>query len=138
MGEIGSIRLGLTYAPLAKAMVNAAMNNEGFALKLAGVCFPLSNLLIAAQDDFPEHKQWLSLGEAIAASHDENATKWLQGSLNRTTRADDPLPVDGDYGPKTQTAFHAVLRDIGIDSNGWAGRMIRDGVEGLLEKFSST
>ena len=120
--DFGTISMIVKYAPQIRDIIRAATSNEEIADKIRAVVPLLVDLLEDIGGHlYPNLAPALRLVAGAMATFDPDAVKWLQGALNKYLETD--LEVDGEIGPDTIAAVKDAQELLGIDPDGFAGKI---------------
>jgi lysozyme family protein len=124
----------IPYAGQIKAIINAARSNEEIGDKIKAMAPDVAEILAGMGGQlFPRLAPALQIAAAAIATFDPDLTKWLQGALNSYLNLKPPLEVDGVMGPKTIEAVQQAQEKLGIDSDGFAGKITLEALKRALE-----
>jgi len=118
-----------------KSIIDIANSNEDIVAKIKAAVPKLAAALEEYGGHFfPNVKPELKIAAAAMTAFNEDKAKWLQGSLNALVSPSPNLVVDGFYGAKTRAAVEAFQKQLGLDVDGWAGKLTESAIAALVAK----
>lgn len=124
----------IPYVGDIKAIIAAATSNEEIAEKIKQAAPHLVNILEGVGGSlYPGLAPALRVVAGALATYDPDGVKWLQGALNEYLDLQPPLEVDGYIGQKTIAAVREAQQGLGIDPDGFAGKVTYAALKKALE-----